>query len=217
MPNFLEFLLGSFAALLPVTDPLGAVPIFLILAAGYSQNIRQQYALKITFYVILVLIIFLFIGGSFLNFFGISIAGVKIAGGIVIAEAGWQALKESPQLSTGENETQTSQSEQNQDISFIPMTIPMLAGPGAIAVTMGLSAQAGQDWSRTTLLNLSAIILAIMIVGMIVYVCLRLSSWLLEKLGETGINAVSRLLGLFILAFGIQLVLNGFADWITNL
>ena len=144
-------------------------------------------------------------------------AGVKIAGGIVIFAAGWQALNEKPKLSEVEEKDAEEKVEHHQDIAFIPMTVPLLAGPGAIAVTLGLAAEAGQDFSLETGLNLLAIILAITIIGVLVYLCLRLSSWFLDVLGSTGITAFSRLLGLFILAFGVQLILNGFADWILSL
>jgi multiple antibiotic resistance protein len=217
MLKFIESTISSFAALFPVTDPLGAIPIFLVLAAKASQDLRQNFALKTALYFLLVLVVFLFIGGSFLSFFGISIAGVKIAGGIVISEAGWQALKEESTLSQKDTEEATEKVEHHEDISFIPMTIPLLAGPGAIAVTIGLAAQAGEDSSVPPLLNLSAIILSITVIAIIVYFCLRLSNWFLEKLGNTGITAISRLLGLFILAFGIQLILNGVADWVGGL
>lgn len=217
MPKFIEFTIGSFAALFPVTDPLGAVPIFLVLASGASPRLRQEFALKTAIYVVIVLVFFLFIGGSILNFFGISIAVVKIAGGIVVFEAGWQALNNKPKLTTKDEQAATTKIGHHEDISFIPMTLPMLAGPGSIAVTLGLAAQAGKGLLLATGLNLLAATLAIVIIGILVYFCLRLSSWFLEVFGETGITAISRLLGLFILAIGVQLILNGFADWIINL
>jgi multiple antibiotic resistance protein len=216
MREFLQFIIGSFASLFPVADPLGAVPLFIVLSASAPPELRHKFARHAGFYTFLVLIIFLFIGGSILNFFGIAIAVVKIAGGIVIFEAGWQALKEEPKLLPKDAKAAIAKAEHTDDIAFIPITIPLLAGPGAIAVTLGLAAQAGDTFSVETGLNYLAICLAIALLGIISYLCLRLSSWFLEIFGETGITAISRLLGLFVLAVGVQLVLNGFTDWISH-
>ncbi len=216
MLDFFQFTIGSFASLFPVADPLGAIPLFIILSANASPELRQEFATKTGLYTILVLVIFLFIGGSILNFFGISIAVVKIAGGAVIFEAGWQALKEGSQLTPENKNVAISEVKEHENIAFIPMTIPLIAGPGSIAVTLGLAAQAGQDFSLETGLNYGAAMIAIAMIGLVSYLCLRLSSWLLEVFGETGIMAISRLLGLFILAVGVQLILNGFTDWIHD-
>lgn len=217
MQQFVEFLIGSFAALFPVVDPAGGVPIFLMLTAGESQDSRHHLAGKIALYTVVVLVLFLLIGGGILSFFGISLEVVKIAGGIVIFHAAWHTMNADPKLTAPEDKEVVEKSHKHQDISFVPMTIPMLAGPGSIAVTLGLAAQAGGGFSVETGLNLLAASIAIVLMGGITYLCLRSSSWLSTKLGETGIRAVSRILGLFILAVGVQLILNGFADWLAHL
>lgn len=216
MSKFIEFTVGSFAALFPVADPLGAVPIFLVLSAGTTKKARETMALKIAVYMVLVLTVFLFIGGSLLNFFDLSIAVVKVAGGIVVFVSGWDALKEEPKLKEKDEKLVNEQLEHQQDITFIPMTIPMLAGPGSIAVTLGLAAQAGRSFTVPTALNFLAIISAIVFIAGLSYICLRLSNSFLQLFGETGITAISRLLGLFILAIGVQLILNGLADWVRD-
>ena len=119
-----------------------------------------------------------------------------------------------PKLSRQENQGAIHSIDHHEDISFMPMTIPMLAGPGSIAVTLGLSAQAGRDLSVATTLNLIAAAIAIAVLSLIIYLCLRSSSYLLKVLGERGISAMSRIMGLFILAIGVQLILNGIADWL---
>ncbi len=144
-------------------------------------------------------------------------SGVKVAGGIVIFESGWEALKAEPKLTETEGEALSCQIQDHKDISFIPLTIPLLAGPGAIAVTLGLAAQAGETFSSETILHLGAIIVAIVLIGILVYGCLILSHRLLNLLGENGIIAFTRLLGLFILALGVQLILSGLEHWIEGL
>ncbi|SKB15873.1 conserved membrane hypothetical protein [Planktothrix sp. PCC 11201] len=215
--DFLTFVLASFASLFPIVDPLGAVPIFLILASGYSIELKQKCALKTTLSFVAVLVFFLLIGESIMGFFGLGMSGVKVAGGIIIFEAGWEALKAEPKLTATEEEALTTQLEEHKDISFIPLTVPLLAGPGAITVTLGLAAQAREAFSTETLLHLGAIIVAIIIIGITVYGCLILSNHLLNLLGENGIIAFTRLLGLFILALGVQLILSGLENWVKTL
>jgi len=215
--DFLTFVLASFASLFPIVDPLGAVPIFLILASGYSIELKQKCALKTTLSFVAVLVFFLLIGESIMGFFGLGMSGIKVAGGIIIFEAGWEALKAEPKLTPTEEEALTTQLEEHKDISFIPLTVPLLAGPGAITVTLGLAAQARDTLSTETLLHLGAIIVAIILIGIIVYGCLILSNRLLNLLGENGIIAFTRLLGLFILALGVQLILSGLENWIKTL
>ncbi|MGJ3247275.1 MAG: MarC family protein [Elainellaceae cyanobacterium] len=217
MQQFLEFMLGSIAALFPVVDPIGGVPIFLVLTPGASKQLRWRFARKTAIYVILVLIFFVLVGGAFLRFFRISLEVVRIAGGIVVFHAAWQTMNAKPRLTASENQEAALKVDHHEDISFLPMTIPMLAGPGSIAVTLGLSAQAGRDLSVETALNLIAVSVAIILIGAVIYISLRSSTLLLRMLGESGIHAISRLLGLFVMAVGVQLILNGLADWLSNL
>ncbi|MFE4107293.1 MarC family protein [Almyronema epifaneia] len=214
MQTFFEFAVGSLLALFPVVDPVGGAPIFLLLTTHASQSVRRQLAQRTALYVLLVLLLFLFIGGGILRFFGISLEVVRIAGGIVIFNAAWQTMNSQPKLSPRDNAAAIHRLEQHEDISLIPMTIPMLAGPGSIAVTLGLAAQAGRDFSTATFVNLTAAAIAIALVSLTVYLSLSSSTLLLKLLGDRGISAISRILGLFIMAIGVQLILNGLADWL---
>lgn len=215
--DFAEFILGSFVALFPIVDPIGNVPTFLVLTAENSLKERHRFASKIAQYTVLVLSLFLLIGGGILRFFGISLEVVRIAGGIVVFHTAWQMMSARPKLTARENQAAASKSAQHEDISFMPMTVPLLAGPSALAVTLGLSAQAGRTLSIPTLLNFIAVLLAIFSIGLLIYLCLRASSWFLIWLGETGIKASSRILGFFIMAVGVQLILNGLADWLRHI
>ncbi|TVQ06642.1 MAG: MarC family protein [Leptolyngbya sp. DLM2.Bin27] len=210
-------MVGSLAALFPVVDPIGSVPIFLVLTTGIPASLRNRYALNIARNVVLLLIGTLLVGGSVLRFFGVSLAVVRIAGGIVVFHAAWKAMNSDPKLNAVDNQDMALRLDEHKDISFMPMTIPLLAGPGAIAVALGLAAQAGGDFSVSTAINLLAIAAAIGLIGLVIYLSLRSSTLLLKVLGASGIQAMSRLLGLFVMAIGVQLILNGLADWLTAL
>ncbi len=217
MEQFCGFLVQSLAALIPVVDPIGLVPIFLSLTVGIPLKLRKKYARQTAIYAVCLLIFFLLVGGNILRFFGISLEIVKIAGGIIVFKAGWQTLNSEPKLKPTTDKNPTTYEENYEDISFIPMTIPLSAGPGSIAVTLGLAAEAGHSFDWQTGINLLAVGLAIVIVGTLLYLCLRFSNLLLLALKETGIKALSRLLGLFILAVGVKLILNGLADWVAKI
>ena len=217
MEQFSNFLVESLAALIPVVDPIGLVPIFLSLSIGTPLKLRKKFARRTSIYSVCVLIFFLLIGGSILSFFGISTDIVKIAGGIIVFKSGWQTLNSEPKLKPTNSTNTVAHEQEYEDISFIPMTIPLSAGPGSIAIILGLAAEAGESFDRQTGTNLLAVATAILIVGALLYLCLRFSNLLLLALKETGIKALSRLLGLFILAVGVKLILNGLADWVTNL
>ncbi len=216
--DFFDFVLGSIAALFPVIDPIGSVPIFLALTAGVPESLRRNYAKKIAIYVIIFLIGSLLFGGGVLRFFGISLEVVRIAGGIVVFHAAWNTMNAESKLSDVENQDVMSKAGQPKDISFIPMTIPMLSGPGAIAVTLGLAAAASRGYEPVkTVQNLLAVAVAIALIGLIIFIALRSSTLLLKWLGAGGIHALSRILGLFVMAIGVQLILSGFGDWIKSL
>ncbi|PSN11295.1 antibiotic resistance protein MarC [filamentous cyanobacterium CCP5] len=217
MQSFLDFVIGTVAALFPVVDPVGSVPLFLVLTAGASPMARRRDARRIALNVTLLLVVSLLIGGSVLRFFGVSLAVVRIAGGIVVFHAAWRTMNSEPKLSDLENQDAVSRADHHGDITFMPMTIPLLAGPGAIAVALGLAAQAGRDISVETAVNLLAVAVGIGSIGIAVFLCLRSSMLLLKWLGAGGIHALSRLLGLFVMAIGVQLILNGLADWLESI
>lgn len=214
---FFDFMVGSIAALFPVVDPIGGVPIFLVLTTGVPASLRNRYALHIARNVVVLLVSTLLVGGSILRFFGVSLAVVRIAGGIVVFHAAWRAMNSDPKLTDIDSQEAVQRLDEHKDIAFMPMTIPLLAGPGAIAVTLGLAAQAGGDFSVPTAMNLLAIAVAITLIGGVIFLSLRSSTLLLKVLGASGIQAMSRLLGLFVMAIGVQLILNGLADWLTSL
>jgi multiple antibiotic resistance protein len=97
-----------------------------------------------------------------------------------------------------------------EDISFTPMAVPIIGGPGAIGIVIGLSTQA-TDWS-----DYVGCCLGIGLLGVIVYLSLRLGEPLIKKLGATGLGALNRILGFFILAIAIQLIANGILDLLKN-
>lgn len=193
--------LGTFIGLMPIINPLAAGPTFLAITDGDSEERRARQALKGCFYMVCILVSFL-IGGTFLmNFFGISIPGLRIAGGIMLTGIGMNMLSTARDgLSDHE---QNAAALQKPDISFSPLAMPMLSGPGSIAVTLGFTSLAA-DW-----LDYMAIIAGIVSVALLTYIVLRLSSRLVRFIGPVGVNAMTKIMGFLIMAIGVQFVVNG--------
>jgi multiple antibiotic resistance protein len=194
LESMLGFALATFAALIPVSDPLGAVPLFYSLTNTGTSVYREHQARWTTFHVIWVLALFLVAGKLILGFFGISLAVLRIAGGLLIAQTGWEMFRKShseePQGSGG-------------DIAFAPMAVPLVSGPGAIGVVIGLSAKTG-SW-----LDYVGCLLGIVLLGASLYLCLRLGEPLLKALGKAGSGALNQILGFLIIALALQFIVDG--------
>jgi multiple antibiotic resistance protein len=196
---FWELVLGTIIALLPVINPLASTPVFLAITDGDTPEQRRQQALRGTIYMVVILVSFL-IGGTFIiNFFGISIPGLRIAGGLVVAIIGLGML--GPPKRSEEERKREAEARSKTDVSFTPLAMP--SGPGSIAVTVGFTSLA-RDWT-----HYGAIILGILIVAAIVYATLRLSGRIVQLIGANGMNAMSKVMGFLILCIGVQFIVNG--------
>lgn len=194
--------LGTFIALLPIINPLAAAPTFLAITEGDNAERRRGQALKGCIYMVGILTSFL-IGGTFImNFFGISIPGLRIAGGILLVGIGMNMLATNRSAEKGDGEEQEA-ARKKDDISFSPLAMPMLAGPGSIAVTLGFTSLA-EDW-----LDYVAIIVGILAVAFITYLVLRVAGRIVNLIGPVGVNAMTRIMGFLIMSIGVQFVVNG--------
>ncbi|QYM78627.1 MarC family NAAT transporter [Horticoccus luteus] len=200
--HFWELILGTVVALLPLINPLAAAPTFLAITEGDTLERRLQQLRMACIYMVVILVSFL-IGGTFImGFFGISIPGLRIAGGLLVAGIGSGMLMQNPRQPV-QHETDHVEARAKRDVSFSPLAMPMLSGPGSIAVTLGFTSLAS-DW-----LDYTAIILGILVVAVFTYVTLRLSGRIVQVIGQNGMNALTRIMGFLLLCIGIQFVVNG--------
>jgi multiple antibiotic resistance protein len=201
--------LGTVIGLLPIINPLSAGPTFLAITEGDSDARRLEQARKGCLYMVAILVCFL-IGGTFImKFFGISIPGLRIAGGIMMTGIGLGMLTGRGD-GAGPADPTHEAARRKRDISFSPLAMPMLSGPGSIAVTLGFTSLA-DGW-----LDYGAIILGIIAVALSTYLCLRLSSRLVGLIGPVGLNAMTRIMGFLIMAIGVQFVVNGVLSIATD-
>jgi MarC family membrane protein len=191
---------ATFLALFPIVNPFGGVPLFFTLTSGFPSGERNRTALRTAMYVILILVFFMFLGRFVLNFFGISLPVLKIAGGLIVANTAWGMVTASSRMTSAESDEASTK----EDISLTPMAMPILSGPGSIGVVMGLAAHADST------LSYLGMVIGIVGVGLAVYFFLRLGGPLVARLGP---GAINRIFGFLILAIAVQLVWDGVADF----
>lgn len=204
----MSLIIATVVGLLPIINPFSTAPIFLAITEGDSEKERREQATKATLYMIYILLAFL-IGGTFImQFFGLSIPALRIAGGILVAGIGMQML--SPSAPPPQTKAEHLESKRKNDISLTPLAMPILAGPGAISVIIGLASMA------ENLLDFAAITLGIIVVGAIIYITLRLSTRMVKLLGVNGLNAMTKIMGFLILCVGVQFIVNGVVGIATD-
>lgn len=180
------------------------MPVFISLTERSTDHERAIIAQKSSFYMFLVLIVFLLMGTYIMSFFGISLSGIRIAGGLIILRAAY-AMLNPDHSETKISEEAREAAKLKEDISFSPMAMPMLSGPGSIAVVIGLASQATGLW------DLFIMTIAIVFVALISYGVLRLAPFSAKYIGPTGMNAITRMMGFIAMAIGVQFILNGIA------
>jgi multiple antibiotic resistance protein len=196
-------------ALLPIVDPLGGAPIYLAMTAGLSNAQRANMAKLVAVNSFLLLIASTLAGAYVLDFFGLSIPAVQIAGGIVVCLVGWSLLN-SPNTQPAVDRT-AAPAPSPEDLSqqaFYPMTMPLTVGPGSISVALTLGANPPAGF-RSLLVTALAHALGILLVALGVYFCYRYADVILNKLGPTGTGVVVRLTAFILLCIGVQIAWNG--------
>lgn len=207
--HFWQLILGTIVALLPVINPLASAPTFLAITEGNTHERRMQQLRMACLYMVVILVSFL-IGGTFImGFFGLSIPGLRIAGGLLVAGIGSNMLL-APGRDPEADHRAHAEARAKQDVSFSPLAMPMMSGPGSIAVTIGFTSLS------TGWIDYVAIILGILVVAVITYVVLRLSERIVGVIGINGMNALSKVMGFIILCIGIQFVVNGVLGIVTD-
>jgi multiple antibiotic resistance protein len=200
--HFSELILGTIIGLLPVINPLATAPTFLAITEGDSPERRMQQLRMACVYMVVILVSSL-VGGTFImGFFGLSIPGLRIAGGLLVAGIGSGMLM-APAREPEKDDPACAAARAKRDVSFSPLAMPMMSGPGSIAVTIGFTSLS------TGWFDYVAIILGILIVATITYAVLRLSERIVGVVGVNGMNALTKVMGFIILCIGIQFVVNG--------
>jgi len=215
--HFGSIVLLAIGALLPIVDPLGGAPIYLSMTVGLSSAQRAGMAKAIAINSFLLLIASALIGAYVLDFFGVSIPSVQVAGGIVVCMIAWSLLNsdDAPPAVT-RDEAVAATSDDLSRRAFYPMTLPLTVGPGSISVALTLGANPPPGF-RPLLVTALAHAIGILLVAVSVYLCYRYADRILHKLGPTGTSVVVRLSAFILLCIGVQICWNGLRALIKTL
>jgi len=198
----IEFAAMSLSLIFFIVDPLGNAPIFLSMTGGKSPAERNRTALRASVFTFLILLIFAFVGEWILKLLRVTISSFQIAGGILIFIIALSMLqaRRSRAKSTPQEEHEKHEGE---DVAIFPLAIPMLSGPAAITTVMVLINLSTSFTQRVL------VVLAIFLTCLFTYLILRSSGRVLNLLGQTGINVLTRLMGLLLAVISVQFVIDG--------
>lgn len=191
-----------FTAIIVIVDPLGLLPIFISITADENERERAHTAKVAVIFAAVVMIIGSLVGGPLLKFFGISMASFRVAGGLLILILAIAMLnaKISPSKQAPE---EAKEAVEKENVAVVPLAVPLLAGPAALS-TIIIYAQSIPGWGIRLYL-----ILCIIAVAVITWIMLRLSIVISRKLGQTGLNNVTRLMGLILAAIAVEFIAGG--------
>jgi multiple antibiotic resistance protein len=196
-----------FAALLPIVNPLGAMPVFLAMTRNSDDETRAVLARKVTINSFVLLMASVYIGTYVLEFFGLSIPVVQVGGGLIVCSVAWDLLR-SADVS---KKTETEDLHDPTVIAtaaFYPLTLPLTVGPGSISVAITIGANHPQTVPTFLAASLSSL-LGVVLTCLAVYLCYRYAERLSKFLGSTGTAVVVRLSAFILLCIGVQIMWNG--------
>lgn len=194
--------LKFFVSLLAIVNPIGSVPIFVGLTQQQSDGQRNHTAMVTSVSVAVVLTVALLTGERILSFFGISFPSFRVGGGILVLLIAVSMLhaRVSPARQT---EEEAQDAAEKEAVAVVPLGIPLLAGPGAIS-TIILYAQRGSDLQHYFFIEVGIVAVAIT-----VWLLFRAAPRIANRLGRTGINVVTRIMGLILAAIAVEIMASG--------
>jgi multiple antibiotic resistance protein len=219
-----SFLL-AFSALLPLINPVGSALIFLGLVGEASPRTYRALALRITLNTAIFLAVIELTGSAILNFFGISLPIVQLAGGLVVATIGWGLLNEKDSQAATENHKAAAQArvelasttETLRMKTFYPFTFPITAGPGTIVVMLTLSAQASRPGLTQNILGHLCLFAACLVLCGMVYLCYAYAPSLTRAISPNTAHGILRVIAFILLCIGVQIAWNGLTGLIPAL
>ncbi len=197
-------------SLLAIVNPLGAVPVFIGLTSGISSGQRRRIARISAISIAVILVFSVWIGEPFLHLFGISINAFRVAGGLLILLMGIAMLH--GQISGAKHTAaEAAEAKDKESIAIVPLAIPLMAGPGAISLVI-MDAHHALNYGNKFLLSG-----CVAVVSLLVWCALRLAGSLSRRLGNTGINIATRVMGLILASVGVEFITSGLRQLLPGL
>ncbi len=209
MTHLLQFSLVTLTSILFIVDPIAVIPTYLVITQGETPEHRAGTLRRACLAAALILMAFALAGSLIFHLFGITLEAFRIAGGLILWVVAMDMLH-------GERRTQESRSEiaegrEKEDVAVTPLAMPMLAGPGAISTIMVLAGQARSVPEKLV------VHLAIAITMLVSWVVLRVGQQFVQRMGQSGIRVMTRIMGLLLAAIAVQFVITGVHDALKGL
>jgi multiple antibiotic resistance protein len=202
----------AFPALFSIVNPIGAAFIFNEVTANLTHEDRARVAGRVALYSLLVMLGALWAGTYVLNFFGVTIAALRIAGGAVVALNAWHMLN-APEHQEARKQEQAGPSGQAaMDMAFFPLTLPFTTGPGTISVAVTLGAEQPTHGLAMLLLFFVGVSGAAAANAGLVWICFRYADRVAGWLGASARRSLARLMAFLLLCIGVQILIGGIED-----
>jgi multiple antibiotic resistance protein len=204
---------GMFTTLLAIINPLEALPVFLGLLEGKDEEEHLRVARLSCFYALLLAFFFLIFGKLILWIFDVPLSMVRIVGGIILMRIGFELFSPS---SSGASTTNVGSGsvQRGEDVAFVPLAMPIMFGPGAIATILGMTSTVKH--STFELASIVAICAAIVATMYVTYLLLAYADKILGRIGPKGIDAATRIVGFFVSTMGMGLIFHGVMEAIQT-
>jgi multiple antibiotic resistance protein len=197
-------LLKPLIALLAVVNPIGAVPFFLAFTINFSQPQRRRTISVASFSAFMVIAVSAVAGLKIIEFFGISIASFQVGGGTLLLISSLQMLNAQPaEARAGDVDDGNQKADAGDSIAVVPLTIPLLTGPATISTMVIYAEKTRHVWELAVLVGYGVVI------GVATYATFSASGRIAKVLGRTGINVMTRLMGLILAAMAVELLADG--------
>jgi len=205
-----KFFALAFSALLPLINPLGSALVLLGLVGDAPPSVFRDLARKIAIRTTLFLAVVELVGTALLEFFGISLPVVQVAGGLVLASMGWNLLNQH-EAQADPDRTAVAQSSFGslEQRIFYPLTFPVTAGPGCIVVMLTLSAHASQKGVLNDVMAHVGVFLAVVALSLLVFVCYAYAPKITARIRPQTAHGILRVIAFVLLCIGVQITWNG--------
>jgi multiple antibiotic resistance protein len=210
-----DFFLLAFPALFSIINPLGGAFIFLSATRSFSRPMRTTLARWVAIHSFIILNVSLFVGAYVLNFFGISMPVLRVAGGIIIAVTGFRMLHEGDDAQERESAVELASEREATRLAFYPLTMPLTAGPGtiSIAVALGTNRPRGAEFFWFSL----AAAFTTLLMSLLIYVMYRYSDRISQAIGANGTAVIVRVSAFLLFCIGIQVSWTGLEELLSSL
>lgn len=207
MNPVLALFISLFTTLLAIINPLEALPVYLDLIQGKPETEQRQIARQACIYALLLCFFFLVFGTLLLRVFDVPLSMVRVVGGVILTRVGFDLFN--PPSSGG---IVPQAEDGNANVAFVPLAMPIMFGPGAIATLISMASTIKQSPGQVLhFLAASAAIVACMAV---IYLFLVYAKPILGKIGRQGVNAATRIVGFFVAAMGMGLIFHGAVEFL---